>query len=348
MQIGDVIRKYRKDKNITQSEMANRLGVTAPAVNKWENGNSLPDVALLSPIARLLNISVDTLLSHEQELSDAEANRLVENVLEKLKTESFGEVLQWIKQRITEYPNCYSLILWMAQVFDGKRKMAKLPDDEQYDAYILDCYKRVLESENQGLRMGAAEALYYFYIHKEQYEQAEEYLAYLSQENPERKRKQAMICGKTGREQEAYKMYEELLYAGFQSASLTFHDIYLLALNEKDFEKAHLLVDKMRGLAELYEFGEYHEVSVGLELAALEKDEAESLRIAERMLTNLESLYDMTKSRLYTHMGFKKLDEASLPQMREELLDGLRDEETFGFLSGNQKWQELVGLPEQA
>lgn len=38
MQIGEVIRKYRKQKNMTQEEMANRLGVTAPAVNKWENG----------------------------------------------------------------------------------------------------------------------------------------------------------------------------------------------------------------------------------------------------------------------------------------------------------------------
>jgi transcriptional regulator with XRE-family HTH domain len=41
MQIGETIRKYRKAKNMTQEEMANRLGVTAPAVNKWENGVSL-------------------------------------------------------------------------------------------------------------------------------------------------------------------------------------------------------------------------------------------------------------------------------------------------------------------
>lgn len=40
MQIGEVIRYYRKRKNLTQQEMANLLGVTAPAVNKWENGVS--------------------------------------------------------------------------------------------------------------------------------------------------------------------------------------------------------------------------------------------------------------------------------------------------------------------
>ena len=55
MTIGDVIKKYRKSKGLTQEEMAARLGVTAPAVNKWERGGTLPDVALLAPIARLLS-----------------------------------------------------------------------------------------------------------------------------------------------------------------------------------------------------------------------------------------------------------------------------------------------------
>ena len=64
MSIGTVIRKYRKEKQLTQEEMAGYLGVTAPAVNKWENENSLPDISLLSPIARLLGISTDILLSY--------------------------------------------------------------------------------------------------------------------------------------------------------------------------------------------------------------------------------------------------------------------------------------------
>ena len=40
MNIGNVIKKYRKESGVTQEEMANRLGVTTPAVNKWENGVS--------------------------------------------------------------------------------------------------------------------------------------------------------------------------------------------------------------------------------------------------------------------------------------------------------------------
>ena len=40
MKIGEVIRKYRKENHLTQEEMANDLGVTVPAVSKWETGNS--------------------------------------------------------------------------------------------------------------------------------------------------------------------------------------------------------------------------------------------------------------------------------------------------------------------
>ena len=40
MNVGNVIKKYRKELGYTQEEMANRLGVTTPAVNKWENGVS--------------------------------------------------------------------------------------------------------------------------------------------------------------------------------------------------------------------------------------------------------------------------------------------------------------------
>ena len=72
MEIGEVIRKYRKEKNMTQEEMAKRLGITAPAVNKWEHGISQPDISLLASVARLLGITLETLLSFKDALSQEE------------------------------------------------------------------------------------------------------------------------------------------------------------------------------------------------------------------------------------------------------------------------------------
>ena len=104
MQTGEVIREYRKRKNITQEEMANRLGVTAPAVNKWENGNSQPDIKLLATIARLLNITLDTLLSFQEELTTEEINSIVHEIDAKLTNESYEEAFQWEKGKSSNIP----------------------------------------------------------------------------------------------------------------------------------------------------------------------------------------------------------------------------------------------------
>lgn len=92
MTIGNVIRKYRKNKDMTQEEMASRLGVTAPAVNKWEKGNTLPDVTLLAPIARLLGITTDELLSFKDELTDEEINQYLSKIQKDLESNDFHDV----------------------------------------------------------------------------------------------------------------------------------------------------------------------------------------------------------------------------------------------------------------
>jgi transcriptional regulator with XRE-family HTH domain len=63
--IGNRISQSRKEKAITQEEMAERLGVTPQAVSKWENDISYPDILLLPKIAEILDVSVDVLLSGE-------------------------------------------------------------------------------------------------------------------------------------------------------------------------------------------------------------------------------------------------------------------------------------------
>ena len=74
MNIGNVIKKYRKELGYTQEEMANRLGVTTPAVNKWENGNS--NLILNCQLyCQDYHISLDTLLSFRENLTDLEIGR---------------------------------------------------------------------------------------------------------------------------------------------------------------------------------------------------------------------------------------------------------------------------------
>ncbi len=60
---GEVIKEMRKQNNMTQLQLADRLGVTDKTVSKWENGKGYPDITLLEPIADAFQISVTELIS---------------------------------------------------------------------------------------------------------------------------------------------------------------------------------------------------------------------------------------------------------------------------------------------
>ena len=60
--IGKVIKDIRIKNNLTQSEFADRYGVTYQAVSKWENGKNIPDISLLKQICKDFNINIDDLL----------------------------------------------------------------------------------------------------------------------------------------------------------------------------------------------------------------------------------------------------------------------------------------------
>ncbi|MFT4107029.1 MAG: helix-turn-helix transcriptional regulator [Lacrimispora sp.] len=342
MQIGEVIRKHRKIKNITQEEMANILGVTAPAVNKWENGNSNPDIMLLAPIARLLDITLDTLLCFQETLTEEEINHIIYEIDSRLKCEPFEEVFQWAKGKIEQYPNCEQLILQTAVIFDAWRLTRDIPDSEKYNDYINQCYVRALASEDETTRILAADFLFEFYSREEQYEKAEEYLAYYSKQNPERKRKQAVIYSKTNRMNEAYKTYEELLFSGYQMINMIFHSLYMLVMRDKNMEKAHMFAEKQRELANLFEVGEYHAVPDALDLATVEKDVKATIEIMERLIASLDSICDFTKSALYEHMEFRETGKEFSRELHENLLTCFRDEETYDYMKKNQRWKELV------
>ena len=64
--IGKFIAKLRKEKKLTQEQLAEKLGVTSKSISRWENGNTMPDVSLFEPLCKELNITINELLSGEK------------------------------------------------------------------------------------------------------------------------------------------------------------------------------------------------------------------------------------------------------------------------------------------
>lgn len=342
MSLGKVIRKYRKIRNMTQEEMAGRLGVSAPAVNKWENENSFPDITLLAPIARLLDISLDTLLSFHKELTQEEINEIVREAYGKMKEGSFDEAFRWAKKKLEQYPNCQKLSLNLAAILDAQRIVQGISDDERVEDYIASLYIDVLNSNEEALRIQAADCLVGFYMRKGQYDKAETYLKYFSAQDPEKKRKQAQIYSETGRKREAYQAYEELLFSDYQRASLELYGMYMLALQDHDMERARRFAAKQEELARCFEMGKYCELFCWLEIATREQDADAVTAIMEEMLLNVEQIGAFRNASLYEHMEFQDLKSDFLAGLKENLITCFRDEGTYGFLKDNKRWQELV------
>ncbi len=76
MSLSQNIRKYRLEKDLTQEQLANLLGVSAQAVSKWETSETYPDGALLVSIAEVLGVSLDVLFDHRMNSMEDVSERI--------------------------------------------------------------------------------------------------------------------------------------------------------------------------------------------------------------------------------------------------------------------------------
>ena len=79
--IGKFIANVRKEKKLTQKNLADKLGITDRAISKWENGKSLPDLSLLKPLCDALDITINELLSGEYIKEKKVENNLEDNIV---------------------------------------------------------------------------------------------------------------------------------------------------------------------------------------------------------------------------------------------------------------------------
>lgn len=345
MKIGEVIRKYRKAKQMTQEEMASRLGVTTPAVNKWENGNTMPDITMLAPIARLLGVSLEELLSFREELTAEEIRELVQEAVQKFSAESYDTVFTWAKKQIETYPNCEALLYGLTMQLDAQRLIREIPENKEQDAFILSCYERLLQSKEEATRTAVANSLYGYYLRKEEYQKAEECLAFFSMQNPERKLKQAILYEKSGDVQKAYQTYEEMLLTDYPLLSSVLNRLFVLKLQEHHIEEAQYYAEKKKALAELFETGDYDLYSADLELVQAQKDREKTLLCVQGMLDSIDGLSSFTEAPLYSHLPLKKASPEFVQMVRKNLLDTCRTDESFTYMQKDSRWEALLSQP---
>ena len=97
---GKFIAECRKEKNLTQMQLAEKLGITDKAISKWERGVAMPDASLMLELCDILGINVNELLSGErmsmENYPKEMEKRLVEMVKEKERKDKQMLTLEWV------------------------------------------------------------------------------------------------------------------------------------------------------------------------------------------------------------------------------------------------------------
>ncbi|MBO6195335.1 MAG: helix-turn-helix domain-containing protein [Bacilli bacterium] len=121
--IGKFIAKCRKDKKMTQSELAEKLGVTDKSIGNWENGRNMPDLSLFKPLCNELEITINDLLSGEKISKEKYQEKFEENIV---------NTIDYSTKRINKYSNLIGLLLVIFGLFISMSAIMIFPSESSW------------------------------------------------------------------------------------------------------------------------------------------------------------------------------------------------------------------------
>ena len=127
--MGEIIAKKRKEAGMTQAELAEYVGVSKPAVSKWESGCSFPDIALLPVLASFFDISIDELMGYQPQMNEKNMEVINEKLIKSLSELSADTVFSECCSYISKYYFCWQLILKMSQFMYDHYTMSAAPQE---------------------------------------------------------------------------------------------------------------------------------------------------------------------------------------------------------------------------
>lgn len=127
--MGEIIAQKRKEVSMTQAELAEYIGVSKPAVSKWESGYSLPDITLLPVLASFFDISIDELMGYQPQMNGKNIDAVYAKLIKKLSESPSDMIFDECRTYIHKYYFCWQLILKMSQFLYNHYTMSAEPQE---------------------------------------------------------------------------------------------------------------------------------------------------------------------------------------------------------------------------
>ncbi|XCP86862.1 helix-turn-helix transcriptional regulator [Roseburia hominis] len=123
--------RLRRQKKITQEELASFLGVTKASVSKWETGQSLPDILLLPQLASFFDVTLDELLGFKPQLSKEQIRKIYHELASDFAKQPFRQIMDKSRSLVKKYYACYPFLFQMAVLWLNHFMLAQGPQMQQ-------------------------------------------------------------------------------------------------------------------------------------------------------------------------------------------------------------------------
>jgi transcriptional regulator with XRE-family HTH domain len=171
MHIAENLRRMRRERDLTQEELANFLGVSFQAISKWERGDGYPDITFLPVLANFFEITVDELLGMDKMHCKDEIEKILEANDAMFPDGKVEERINMLRGALQRYPGSYELwsALAHALTFSYTDEEAK---ERNIEEAIEICERILLRCMDNALRNKAQSVLCYLYYESGQRERA--------------------------------------------------------------------------------------------------------------------------------------------------------------------------------
>ena len=110
MNFGETIKKLRKNKDMTQEQLAEYLNISTQAVSRWETNASLPDITLIPALANIFDVTSDVLLGIDITAKEKRIQEILDEVWEYSKKGQHKKVMEILRAGHKEFPNDYRIM----------------------------------------------------------------------------------------------------------------------------------------------------------------------------------------------------------------------------------------------
>ena len=348
MSMNIIIQEKRKALGLTQEQVADYLGVSVPAVSKWEKGITSPDIGLLPPLARLLKIDLNTLFCFKEDMSQQEIGQFCRE-LATLAEEDIVSAFELAESKVHEFPHNEQLLIQVTIILDSMLLQVTSLDvpKERYEDKVSDWYSALGHSTDEIIKNSANYMRVSRYIRQDKLAEAQEILDTIQDRNviistlPDKLMLQVSIYLKQGKAELAALELEKAVYREAIRIQLLLSKLVEAELAAGEIAIAEKIADKAKDMVDLFDMWKYGGYTAVSQIATQEKNVEKILLLLEQMLEALDEPWRPDESAIYHRMApeTKKMD---VREIRTTIIKALETDPECEYFREHPKCKKLL------